>query len=616
MAKGDWISNNNGVLVDTVFEAPTHLGSIPSQYGEPGGGFPSDFDSFVYFYNDINMASAYYESVEGYDFLRQEIRDIVPAYGQDPIIIAEFDLVDSLIAPAGGKCTFAITCGQYSPQSEGNYYLYFGLVRYVYDENGNRTTNRDFGYIYNFFDYVTNKIKIVAGIYSRNGYTFACFGAGNLEFNGGQFSIQVKQITELNFPNVTGGGYPQSSSGDPNKDKDKKPTTNKIPKGDRRRGGDGSHNIRTDVIPLPTLPPKTATSTGFVTLYSVTEAILRLLADKLFADTWKGAWDNFWQNADEAIAGLSIIPFTPVKGGRAKPRVGMYTLDVAMDTIASQYKEIDCGEIFVDEYYGSAFDYSPYTKISIFLPYIGIRSLDVDEVMNRTIGVKYYCDAYSGSCMACIYVKVNPLDITSPGDTPTVKYTFSGNIAQQVPTAAASWDRMIQSSVALACVALPAIAAGGAAIQSAGYGAQASMAAMQGSSSIGAGFATRSVLTHAAAGASESWAASGSSAMSIALDGATMATAMSAKPTVERTGSLGSGVGFLGPQKPFLIRIIPRQSIPDEYMDFNGYPSNEYAKLGSLEGFAQVEDIHLTEVYATGPEKDEIMKLLKEGVIL
>lgn len=615
MAKGDWITNSNGVLADTVFEAPTHLGSIPSQYGEPGGGYPSDFDRFQYFHNGSD-SGVYYNSVEGYDFLRQEIRDILPGYGNDPIIIAEFDLVDSLIAPEGGKCTFAITCFEYSAAYQSNRYVQFNLVRNVYEENGTLSSSRDFGIIYNFYDGNTNKIKIFAGIYSRNGYTFACFGVGNLEFDANQYTFLSRQITELNFPNVTGGGYPQSSSGDPNKDKDKKPTTNKIPKGDRRRGGDGTHDIRTDVIALPTLPPKTATSTGFVTLYSVTEAILRLLADKLFADTWKGAWDNFWQNADEAISGLSIVPVTPTKGGRAKPRVGMYTLDVAMDTIASQYVEVDCGEIFVDEYYGSAFDYSPYTKISIYLPYVGIRSLDVDEVMNRTIGVKYYCDVYSGSCMACIYVKVNPLDITSPGDTPTVKYTFSGNIAQQVPTASASWDRMIQSSIALACVALPAIAAGGAAIQAAGYGAQASMAAMQGSSSIGAGFATRSVLTHAAAGASESWAASGSSATSMALEGASMATAMSAKPTVERTGSLGSGVGFLGPQKPYLIRIIPRQSIPDEYMDFNGYPSNEYGTLGSLEGYAQVEQIHLTEVYATGPEKDEITKLLKEGVIL
>lgn len=407
----------------------------------------------------------------------------------------------------------------------------------------------------------------------------------------------------------------KKKSKDPNIDKDSHGTTDDIPVGDDRRGGTGNHNYSTDTIGLPTLPTLTATSTGFVTLYRCSEAILRTLADKLFSDTWAGALDNFFQNADEVIAGLSIVPFQPPVSGRAKPRVGLNVLDVSMDVISSQYVEIDCGEVEVEEFYGSSFDYAPYTKISIYLPYVGVRSLDVDEIMNRRIGVKYYCDAYSGCCMAVIYVRVDP-ETGDRGSTPTVKYTFSGNIAQQIPTASQSWDRMIQSGIALACVALPAIAAGGAAIQSAGYGAGASLAAMQGSSAMGAGFATRSVLTHAAAGASESWAASGSAQMALALDGATMATAMSAKPTVERTGSLGSGVGFLGPQKPFLILEIPRQSIPFDYMEFHGYPSNESATLGDLEGYVQVEDIHLTEVYATGPEKDEIMKMLKEGVIL
>lgn len=407
----------------------------------------------------------------------------------------------------------------------------------------------------------------------------------------------------------------KKKSKDPNIKTDPNGTTDDIPKGDKKRGGQGTHDYSTHIIPMPVLPTFTATKTGFVTLYRVSEAILRTLADKLFSDTWAGALDNFFQNADEVIAGLSIVPFQPPVSGRAKPRVGLNVLDVSMDVISSQYVEVDCGELDVEEFYGSSFDYAPYTKISIYLPYVGVRSLDVDEVMAHRIGVKYYCDAYSGCCMACIYVYVDP-QTGEAGDQPTLKYTFSGNIAQQVPTASQSWDRMIQSGIALACVALPAIAAGGAAIQSAGYGAQASMAAMQGSSAMGAGFATRSVLTHAAAGASESWVASGSAQMALALDGATMATAMSAKPTVERTGSLGSGVGFLGPQKPFLILEIPRQSIPFDYMEFHGYPSNESATLGELEGYVQVEDIHLTEVYATGPEKDEIMKMLKEGVIL
>lgn len=602
MAKGDWIATSDCMLADKVFEAPTALHSIVTERGEPGGGYPSSFDLWNYFAYSTTAAEIAWDNIQGVNVTNAELDNYLAgttSSNRKPIF--EFELVDSLIAPTGGRACFAAMAWLDGSVYDVDFYTV------TYDDQNVRTLYRRWGQIFRW-NKNNSQVKFVCGFYNRNGYDFASFGLCILQGTY-QYDGRSMQITVTNLSNVTGGGTIKGTTGDPNIDKDKTKPTNKIPVGDRKRGGDGSRDLSTSIINLPSLPPKTATSTGFVTLYSVTEAILRLLADKLFTDTWTQALDNFFQNADEVIAGLSIIPFTPRKGGRAKPRVGLVTLDVAMDTIADQYKEIDCGEIFVDEYYGSCFDYSPYTKVSIFLPYIGIRSLDTDEVMGKTIGVKYYCDAYSGSCMACIYVKVNPNDITEPGNTPTVKYTFSGNCAQQVPTAAASWDRMVQSGIALACVALPAIAAGGSAVGSgllsAGY--------YQGTTAGATAYGTSQYAKNAMVA---SWENAGSAGASMALEGATMSAGMSAKPTVERTGSLGSGVGFLGPQKPFLIRIIPRQSIPDEYMDFEGYPSNEYATLGSLEGYVKVEDIHLTEVYASGPEKDEIMRLLKEGVLL
>ena len=604
MAEKNWISSEYCFIPDTIFENPEYLGDIPTNDSEPGAGQISQPTVWSFWKWDENNARTYFNSIEGENVFNDELADYLAGTTTDNRkSILEFEIVDSNIAQEGETVYIALM-----GWIDGTIFD-VRLQRIIRDSQGNYTLHTNWGEIYRWQKDESPVIKFFAGKYSRNNYDFACWGLATLTSSDHQYVGRSMQMVQVNLDNILGGGYIKTASGDPNIDKDKTKPTNKIPVGDRKRGGDGSRDLTTSIISLPSLPPKTATSTGFVTLYSVTEAILRLLADKLFTDTWAGAWDNFWQNADEAIAGLSIIPFTPRKGARAKPRVGMYTLDVAMDTIAEQYKEIDCGEIFVDEYYGSCFDYSPYTKVSIFLPYIGIRSLDTDEVMGKTIGVKYYCDVYSGSCMACIYVKVNPNDITEPGNTPTVKYTFSGNCAQQVPTAAASWDRMIQSGIALACVALPAIAAGGSAVGSgllsAGY--------YQGTTAGASAYGTSQYAKNAMVA---SWENAGSAGASMALEGATMSAGMSAKPIVERTGSLGSGVGFLGPQKPFLIRIIPRQSIPDDYMEFKGYPSNEYATLGSLEGFVQVEDIHLTEVYASGPEKDEIMKLLKEGVLL
>ena len=73
---------------------------------------------------------------------------------------------------------------------------------------------------------------------------------------------------------------------------------------------------------------------------------------------------------------------------------------------------------------------------------------------------------------------------------------------------------------------------------------------------------------------------------------------------------------MLGVQTPYLIIERPRQSMPEGMNKYCGFPSNIRYKLYDLEGFTQVEYIHIEDVPATGEELAEIERLLKEGVIL
>ena len=442
-------------------------------------------------------------------------------------------------------------------------------------------------------------MKVIAGYFMRNNVQY--IGIGFVAAYQGFFQVdsRIYYANEASYERLFGNGVPWHSTGDPNIDDDPASPTDDIPIGDRRRGGWGTRNTRSDNIGLPTLPTLVATSAGFVTLYSVTEGILKQLASELYTNNWVQALQNYFSSANDIIAGLSIVPFQPALGSRAKPKIGITTLDVAMTKIADQYKEIDCGTVDVEEYYGSCFDYAPYTKIAIYLPYVGMRTLDTDDLMGKKVGVKYYCDCYSGACMAVIYTLVD--------SEPCVRYCFNGNVAQQVPTAGASWDNMIRSALTLTAVAIPAIGAGVWAAGSAGGAA---------AQTLGAGSTMGSAAMNARNTFNTSWVNSGNLVDSKALDGSAMATGMSAKPAVTRSGSLGSGVGFLGPQKPFLVVTRPRQSIPTDYITFHGYPSNEFAKLAALSGYVEVEEIRLTGIYATGPEKDEIQRLVKEGVYL
>ena len=83
--------------------------------------------------------------------------------------------------------------------------------------------------------------------------------------------------------------------------------------------------------------------------------------------------------------------------------------------------------------------------------------------------------------------------------------------------------------------------------------------------------------------------------------------------------SLGSGAmesGYLGIQYPYLIVERPRESYPDGYMHILGKPSDIGGKLSDFSGFVAVKECHLDGVPATDDEKNEIMNLLQNGVIV
>ena len=50
------------------------------------------------------------------------------------------------------------------------------------------------------------------------------------------------------------------------------------------------------------------------------------------------------------------------------------------------------------------FDYNPHTTVSLYLPFIGIVPLNVDDVMRATITVKYGVDVFTGACLAMVEV--------------------------------------------------------------------------------------------------------------------------------------------------------------------------------------------------------------------
>ena len=354
--------------------------------------------------------------------------------------------------------------------------------------------------------------------------------------------------------------------------------------------GDGDFDRTSDKIEAPALPTLTATECGFVTLYSPGLNTLLQFCNYLWSDNLWVAVQKWFADPSQIMVGLGIVPVQVETNGAFYHKVGTVEFPVPLPLVKSQYQEFDCGSLEVKHFWGSALDYAPYTQIQIYLPYIGVRELNTDEIMGKTVSVKYHIDLYGGGVVA--FVLVNN----------SVRYQYSGNCMQQIPISSANYSELIANLVQLACVVGTGIASAGAgatAYANEAAGESIGTAAVDSSDDFGAGLAD--------------WIDHGGANK---LLNCTVQTIMSNKPRIERTGSLGAVTGQMAIQTPFLIITRPEQSLPENYKHYNGYPSNITSRLGDLTGFTQVENIRLNDIPATQPEIIEIYDLLQKGVII
>lgn len=322
-------------------------------------------------------------------------------------------------------------------------------------------------------------------------------------------------------------------------------------------GGGGDFDLTSDPIDFPPLPSIGATDTGFVSIFNPTIAQLKALANYMWSNPLfdVSAWKKIFADPMDAILGLSLIPVAVPDGAQKAITVGNIATDVIATTAAQQFVEIQCGTVNVNEFWGAYLDYAPYTKIEIYLPYCGTHQLNIDDVMNKTVEVRYHVDILSGAC--CAYVKC--------GDS--VLYTFIGQCSSSIPITGGDFTNVINGVLSAATAIGSMVATGGAS----------------------APLAVPSLAN----------------------------TAMNdMKPNVEKSGSISGTGALLAIQKPYLILTRPNQALPENQNKYTGYPSFITAKLSDISGYTEIEKIHVDDVPCTESELVEIETLLKQGVIL
>ena len=343
------------------------------------------------------------------------------------------------------------------------------------------------------------------------------------------------------------------------------PLDNKPEEGDE--GGNGDFDNDDDNVGIPDLPSLDITALGGFNLYKLQASAFAELMNFLNTTEPGASILKWFTNPIQAIAAAYILPY-PVKG-TSPATVSLLGLPTTISCAkCSPWNEWNLGTVYIKQGFGDCFlDYSPYSRVSMYLPFIGVRQLTADDIIGHNINVTYQFDNISGACIAYI---------SSDGN---VRYTFSGSCAVGIPISQSNWG---QTYIAAATAAAGAVFGG-----------------------VSAGLSASGKGGGAIIGATVKGAVEGSGGLD----------AFNAKPTISRSGSICGASSALGVEKPYLIIEKPDKAKISDPKSIIGITSGRVLSLGGLSGFNALENFHLHGIAATAEELDEIETLLHEGVI-
>lgn len=310
-------------------------------------------------------------------------------------------------------------------------------------------------------------------------------------------------------------------------------------------GGDGDQSDTSDPVPEDEIID--GLSSDFVKMYKITKANLTALSEYMLKDDFLTNIKKLYADPMDAIISLNTFPINATGTAGTITTSGVSTGINAVQ-INHSIIDIDCGTVAINEYWGSFLDYE--TKISLFLPYVGIQAISTDDFMDDIIHVVYRVDLLSGGFV--VFVK------NSKG----IVHQTTGNMAYHMPVTSIDYSRMYSALI---------------------------------TGTVGI------------AGSAATGNAAGAISTSIS-------TIQNFHPQIQMSGNFGGNTGICSNKKPYLIIERPVPNVPNNYASIKGNTSNVTATLDSCSGFTQITDMQIKHITATNAEKAEILNLLTSGV--
>ena len=409
---------------------------------------------------------------------------------------------------------------------------------------GSFADNLDYGYMWNW-DYTSNNITATLG------------EMGYLQSDSHVVDFLAGDYAEISYPDTT--GY--------------------------IGGGNGQFYADNDGVPFSRVPRLQLIDLGFNTIYTPSQAETRSIAEWLWTDDFNDNIKLNYVSPFDNIVMLAMCPissrhFTTINapfkiGNTYMEQGGQY---MTLLKIQRQYLELYCGTRTIKGFWNGFLDYdSTYT---IYLPFIGFRSLKTDDIINSEVTIKYNVDLLTGQAVAEVgCVPLNPE--TGEEDKLSVLYSFPCNVYYNMAFSGANFISQYNQQLSATASGINNF------VSSIGQVASGNILGGIANFFTGQKLSERQYET--------------------------------AKPDYGRGGNNGGNVGCLSCRFPYIVQSLPVTQVPKDYAKLNGIPSQVKIKLSNLvgKGYTEIQTTNVSQLTnCTDVEQQEILKLLQGGVIL
>ena len=341
---------------------------------------------------------------------------------------------------------------------------------------------------------------------------------------------------------------------------------------------EGTYDSTSDDHHITALPTLNSSSAGFVNVYNVSSSELTALASFMWSDDVMNKLATNAINPMDMIVSAHVIPGIPSTSGQNYIQLGPAKFDAdaggpLVDVVTSDFIELSVAPYHVDRYYGLFPDFK--ASISLYIPFLGWRDIDVQEAMDRTFQIKYRINVITGDF-------VTWLDITDEDGHNIIPYEWTGNCRSTIMLSQAQYSPL--SIVGL-------------------LGGESTM------SDVGYRSMTNSILGGLANIA-------GGTGAGAALPGVSSAANTFLDPSVRvsHTGSISGVLGFMADRQA-MIKIHLDNYLPTNgFEKLMGYKSMYKGTISDFTGYGEFDNVIVDDTIMTEAERDDIVSRLSRGV--